>query len=322
MPIKTMERFLRPSDSKPSTSGLKPKRRRYDDQYLSLGFTWTGPADEPRPLCVVCQDNLANDSMRPAKFRRHLETKHVEVAGKSPEFFQRKLQTFQGQKKIVEDFVKLIGKATVASYRVALRIAKAGKAHTIGETLILPAAKDLCSVMLGEAAASKIDSVPLSDNTISRRISDMAQDVKEQVLDSVRHSPFFALQIDESTDVASCAQLLTYVRYVKNMDIQEEFLFSSPLPTHTTGEQIFNKLNEFVRKNDIDWERCCGICSDGAKSMTGHHSGLISRVKEVAPRAVWTHCTIHRQALAAKKMPNDLRSVLDEAVKIVNLIKA
>uniref|UniRef100_A0A9J7YY69 DUF4371 domain-containing protein n=1 Tax=Cyprinus carpio carpio TaxID=630221 RepID=A0A9J7YY69_CYPCA len=176
--------------------------------------------------------------------------------------------------------------------------------------------------MLGEAAASKLDSVPLSDNTISRRISDMAQDVKEQVLYSVRNSPFFALQIDESTDVASCAQLLTYVRYVKNMDIQEEFLFSSPLPTNTTGEHIFNKLNEFVRKNDIDWERCCGICSDGAKSMTGRHSGLISRVKEVAPRAVWTHCTIHRQALAAKKMPNDLRSVLEEAVKIVNLIKA
>ncbi len=77
-----------------------------------------------------------------------------------------------------------------------------------------------------------------------------------------------------------------------------------------------------MRKNDIDWERCCGICSDGAKSMMSRHSGFISRVIEVAPRAVWTHCTIHRQALAAKKMPNDLWSVLDEAVKIVNLIKA
>ncbi len=93
----------------------------------------------------------------------------------------------------MEDFVKLNGKATVASYRVALRIAKAGKAHTTGETLILPAAKDLSSVMLGETAASKIDSVPLSDNTISQHISDMAQDVKEQMLDSVRHSPSFAL---------------------------------------------------------------------------------------------------------------------------------
>ncbi len=66
-------------------------------------------------------------------------------------------------------------------------------------------------------------------------------------------------------------------------------------------------------ENDLDWERCCGICSDGAKSMMGRHSGLISRVKEVAPRAMWTHCTIHRQTFPAKKMPNDLQSVLERS---------
>ncbi len=158
-------------------------------------------------------------------------------------------------------------------------------------------------MMLGEAAASKINSVPLSD-TISRCILDMAQDVKEQVLDSIRHSPFFALQIDQPTDVASCAQLLTYERYVKNMDIQEKFLFSSPLPTQKTGEYYFNKCNEFVRKNDIEWERCCDICSDRAKSTTGLHSGLISRVNEVALRAMWTHCTIHRHAFSCQEDAN------------------
>ncbi len=89
-----------------------------------------------------------------------------DLAGKPQEFLPSKLQTFQGHKKIVEDFLKLNRKATVASNRVALRIAKAGREHTTGETLVLPAAKDLCSVMLGEAAASKIDTVPLSDNTI------------------------------------------------------------------------------------------------------------------------------------------------------------
>lgn len=46
------------------------------------------------------------------------------------------------------EIVKLNAKATEASYRVALRIAKAGQAHTIGETLIMPAAK---TPMVGEA---------------------------------------------------------------------------------------------------------------------------------------------------------------------------
>ncbi len=167
-----MEWFLRPSDSKPSTSEHKSKRRRYDDHYLSLGFTWTGPADEPRPLCVICQYILANDSMRPAKLW-HFETKHVEVAGKSPE----KASNLSRSEKNCWRFCQIKWKGHCSFISVELRIAKAGKAHTIGETLILPAAKYLCSVMLGEAVASKIDSVLLSDNTISRRISDMAQDV-------------------------------------------------------------------------------------------------------------------------------------------------
>ena len=56
--------------------------------------------------------------------------------------------------------------------------------------------------------------------------------------------------------------------------------------------------------------------------MTGRHSGLVKRVQDVAPAVVWSHYIIHRQALAAKKMPEELRAVMGEAVKIVNLIKS
>ncbi|KAM4565936.1 zinc finger BED domain-containing protein 5-like [Odontesthes bonariensis] len=176
--------------------------------------------------------------------------------------------------------------------------------------------------MIGEAAAAKLHPIPLSDNTVARRISDMALDVKDQVIDAIKESKVFALQIDESTDVASCAQVLVYVRYRECLDITEEFLFCRPLPARATGEEMFTIMNDFMRENDIDWTRCCGICSDGARAMTGRRSGLITRIQQVAPAAVWSHCIIHRQALAAKKMPEQLRTVLNEAVLIVNFIKA
>ncbi|KAM4592425.1 zinc finger BED domain-containing protein 5-like [Odontesthes bonariensis] len=176
--------------------------------------------------------------------------------------------------------------------------------------------------MIGEAAAAKLHPIPLSDNTVARRISDMALDVKDQVIDAIKESKVFALQIDESTDVASCAQVLVYVRYRECLDIKEEFLFCRPLPARATGEEMFTIMNDFMRENDIDWTRCCGICSDGARAMTGRRSGLITRIQQVAPAAVWSHCIIHRQALAAKKMPEQLRTVLNEAVLIVNFIKA
>jgi hypothetical protein len=40
----------------------------------------------------------------------------------------------------------------------------------------------------------------------------MSKDIKEQPLTRIKCSPKFALQIDESTDVAGLAQLLVFVR--------------------------------------------------------------------------------------------------------------
>lgn len=44
-------------------------------------------------------------------------------------------------------------KALLASFKVAHRIAKCKKPHTVGETLILPAAVDIVSTMFGDNLA-------------------------------------------------------------------------------------------------------------------------------------------------------------------------
>ncbi|KAK4886871.1 hypothetical protein RN001_003142 [Aquatica leii] len=55
--------------------------------------------------------------------------------------------------------------------------------------------------------------VPLSDNTIQRRISDMAIDVRDQVIEKIKESTFVSLQFDESTDIVGCAQFVAFVRF-------------------------------------------------------------------------------------------------------------
>ena len=59
----------------------------------------------------------------------------------------------------------------------------------------------------------KLDVVPLSDNTVSRRIQDLASEVKKILIQRIQKSKFFAIELDESTDVANFAQLMMYVRY-------------------------------------------------------------------------------------------------------------
>ena len=121
-------------------------------------------------------------------------------------------------------------KLVKASYLVALRVARAKKAHTVAEELILPSAVDMCDTVLGKESAAKLKSIPLSDNTIARRIEDMSDDIKAQLIDRLKQG-YFAIQLDESTDIASQSQLLVYVRYCWEEEMIEDFLFCYAMPS-------------------------------------------------------------------------------------------
>ena len=78
--------------------------------------------------------------------------------------------------------------------------------------------------------------------------------------------------------------------------------------------KYFKVLDGFVTSNGLWWSRCVGICTDGAKTMKGRHSGMVRHMQAVAPDATCVHCSIHREALAAKGMPDGLKDVLDTTV--------
>ena len=63
---------------------------------------------------------------------------------------------------------------------------------------------------------------------------DLSDDIKFQVVEEIKTTLFglFAIQIDESTDISLCAQLMVFVKYVHN-DIKKEFFFCSPLEKTT-----------------------------------------------------------------------------------------
>ncbi|KAJ4921794.1 hypothetical protein JOQ06_026215 [Pogonophryne albipinna] len=48
---------------------------------------------------------------------------------------------------------------------------------------------------------------------------------------------------------------------------------------------------------------------------------LQALIKRVAPRAVWTHSIIHREALASKQLSTELNAVLSDVITTVNYIK-
>jgi hypothetical protein len=194
-----------PSAAKKTPTG---PNRRYDESYLKFGFIATGSDDQQKPQCVICSEVLSSASMKPSKLKRHQQTKHSETVKKPIEFFQRKRDDLLKQKSRFIKSATFNSSALKASFEVALRIAKAKKPHTIAEDLILPSAVDMVKAVLGEKVVRQVRAIPLSDNSISRRITDMSADVNEQIVEMLKTSKKFALQLDESTDVANCAILI------------------------------------------------------------------------------------------------------------------
>jgi hypothetical protein len=80
-------------------------------------------------------------------------------------------------------------------------------------------------------------------------------------------------------------------------------------------------LSVYLEGRGLSWERCIGICTDGAPSMTGKTKGFVSLVKEKNPNVITTHCFLHCEALVLKTIGEYLNKVLNYAVAMINFIK-
>lgn len=131
----------------------------------------------------------------------------------------------------------------------------------------------------------------------------------------------FGLQLDEATDSNKDAHLICYVRFLDDNSIVEDLLFCKPINVSGKAQYLFQILDKFMTENNLDWEKCIGLCTDGARSMSGQYGGLQALIRSRAPYAMWTHCIIHREVLASKSMSSELNLVMERIIDVVNYIK-
>uniref|UniRef100_A0A5S6QMF9 Uncharacterized protein n=1 Tax=Trichuris muris TaxID=70415 RepID=A0A5S6QMF9_TRIMR len=108
----------------------------------------------------------------------------------------------------------------VASYKVSKIIAKSGNAHSIGESLILPAVSIIIFDVMKLAPEETVQAIPLSNSTVCMRIDEMAADIfqKLNLLNK-------ALQGKDSDLISSKSELLSFVKklelYLHNLGRRE-----------------------------------------------------------------------------------------------------
>lgn len=114
-----------------------------------------------------------------------------------------------------------------------------------------------------EDVTRKLETIPLPNDTVHRRIVDLSFDIKQQVVDHIKVKGTFGLWLDDSTDVWDNAQILAYVRYDRPADLKEKFLFCHALH----DADVLQMVDKFLKEEKISWTDSFSICSDRAPVM-------------------------------------------------------
>lgn len=64
------------------------------------------------------------------------------------------------------------------------------------------------------------------------------------------------------------------------------------------------------------------VSTDGPRAISGKFTGFIARIQKIILSFIWHHFCINREAIVSKKILILLKTVLDEAVGIMNFTKA
>lgn len=140
----------------------------------------------------------------------------------------------------------------------------------------------MVTAMHDKAYVNDFKSIPLSDKIVSHLISNISDEVLKQLLNRLQ-SNYFAMQLDESTDIFNFSQLLVYVKYIYKGDILEDFLFYQTFNGRTTGNDIFTLINTFFENNELSWSKFKVICTDGPAALTWSKKGFRAYVNEISP---------------------------------------
>ncbi|XP_043259019.1 general transcription factor II-I repeat domain-containing protein 2-like [Colletes gigas] len=234
--------------------------------------------------CLVCLKSL--NHVKKYNLQRHYNTFHA-----------KQYSRFTGDERLAE-IVRLKSKlmdakedvlsavdnnptdeaALRASYRIALEIAKSSCCFLNDDFVkhcLLSVVEEMCPELV-----YKFECIGMSDDTITRRIYEMANNVTEQLSNIIQTFIAYSIAVDESTDVSDGPLLAIFIRGVdKNLTVTEELLDIFSVKKNTSGEDVFLCVEEVMEQNNLQWDKLVSVATGGAPAMARRHNGFVARLR-------------------------------------------
>ncbi|XP_061820754.2 SCAN domain-containing protein 3-like [Nerophis lumbriciformis] len=282
-------------------------------------------------MCLICNSTVA--LVKSENLKRHYLKEHREFEETFPHDSELRKKEITRLKKSYETSSKIFVKsmtqqqiATECSLRVAWVLGKHKKPFSDAEII-----KECLTEVMGamfegkekEEMTAKINQIPLSDATATRRTEILAGDLSKLLCDGIKNAECISLAVDESTDTTDNAQLLVFVRYYdeEKGEFIEDVLSLANLSGQTRGEDIYKTISEMLNEKGIDLKKVVSIATDGAPAMLGREKGLVPRLRDHHPGLISYHCIIHQSVLCAS-LGEVYSEIMTTMMKLINFLGA
>jgi len=133
---------------------------------------------------------------------------------------------------------------------ISLHTMKCKAPYTIVGELVIPFAIEMSSVMFMFDKKKLLHKlITCTDNTVLRRIIEMAADVTNKAVETIMQAKQFFLRLDGCTDISTAAQLTMFVQVPDNVDILEYVLYFKSPQENATRRALFQVIFSVNRKS-------------------------------------------------------------------------
>ncbi|XP_022166813.1 zinc finger MYM-type protein 1-like [Myzus persicae] len=166
----------------------------------------------------------------------------------------------------------------------------------------------------------------LSHTIVDELIGILSSDLLKTICNEIKLCQCFSIIMDSTLDITKLDQLSVIIRYTvinfeeKKLEVKESFVGFFELKHHGAADYT-QMICEILSKLDLDINRCRGQGYDGASVMSGVHSGVQTRIKELVPSASYIHCCSHNLNLVisdAAKCHSKVLNFFDTVQAIFN----
>nr|XP_034572200.1 zinc finger MYM-type protein 1-like [Setaria viridis]XP_034572201.1 zinc finger MYM-type protein 1-like [Setaria viridis] len=124
----------------------------------------------------------------------------------------------------------------------------------------------------------------------------LASAIKSEIIKKIKSAKYFSVILDCTPDASHQEQMSLIIRYVdsSSSDVRVEESFIGFLDVNdTTGQGIFDVLENELKLLGLDIDDVRGQGYDNGSNMKGKHKGVKKKLLDVNPRAFYSACGCH-----------------------------